>query len=82
MEAERIVKNIQINMIKPNNYQPRKYFSQDSLIELSRSIKEYGVLQPISVRKNGEKFYVAYRASCSPSELRRYPLPYTFSILN
>ena len=57
MEAERIVKKIQINMIKPNNYQPRRYFSQDALIELSRSIKEYGVLQPISVRRNGEKFY-------------------------
>jgi ParB family chromosome partitioning protein len=57
MEAERVVKNIQISMIRPNNYQPRRYFSQDSLIELSRSIKEYGVLQPISVRKNGEKFY-------------------------
>jgi ParB family chromosome partitioning protein len=57
MKTEREIRNIQINMIKPNNYQPRKYFSQDSLLELSQSIKEYGVLQPISVRKNGEKFY-------------------------
>lgn len=57
MMAEREIKTIQINLIRPNNYQPRRYFNQDALLELSQSIKEYGVIQPISVRKNGEKFY-------------------------
>lgn len=57
MTADREIKTIQINLIKPNNYQPRKYFNQDALLELSQSIKEYGVIQPISVRRNGEKFY-------------------------
>lgn len=53
MRAEKEVKNIPINLIRPNTYQPRKIFSHDGIIELSQSIKEYGVLQPISVRKNG-----------------------------
>jgi ParB family chromosome partitioning protein len=53
MKAEKEVKNICINLIRPNTYQPRKYFSHDGIIELSQSIKEYGVLQPISVRRNG-----------------------------
>lgn len=57
MKAEREVKNIPINLIRPNTYQPRKIFNHDSIIELSQSIKEYGVLQPISIRKNGSNNY-------------------------
>lgn len=53
MRAEKEVKSIPINLIKPNTYQPRKIFSHDGIIDLSQSIKEYGVLQPISVRRNG-----------------------------
>ncbi|NLY77118.1 MAG: nucleoid occlusion protein [Tissierellia bacterium] len=45
------VKYIPIESIKPNPYQPRKDFNQKSLEELSQSIKTYGVIQPISVRK-------------------------------
>ena len=37
--------------ISPNPNQPRKYFHTQALEELSASIKEYGVLQPITVRK-------------------------------
>lgn len=43
--------NIPINSIKPNPYQPRRDFNKQSLEELSKSIKSFGVLQPISVRK-------------------------------
>ncbi len=46
--------NIPIEKIAPNPYQPRKEFSGSSLEELAASIKEYGVLQPINVRKIGE----------------------------
>lgn len=46
--------NIPIDKIAPNPYQPRKEFSASSLDELAASIKEYGVLQPINVRKIGE----------------------------
>ena len=45
------VEYISINKIKPNPYQPRKTFNTRSLEELSQSIKSYGVLQPISIRK-------------------------------
>lgn len=53
MRAEKEVKSIPINLIRPNTYQPRKIFSHDGIIELSQSIKEYGVLQPISIRRSG-----------------------------
>ncbi len=39
-----------VDAIKPNPYQPRKFFERASLVELADSIKAYGVLQPISVR--------------------------------
>lgn len=48
---------IPIKSIKPNPYQPRKSFSKRSLEELSQSIKAYGVIQPVSVRKIGEDSY-------------------------
>lgn len=44
------VQNIPIDKIRPNPYQPRKYFDMTSLLELSESIREYGVLQPVTVR--------------------------------
>ncbi len=47
---------IDVNMIVPNIYQPRKYFNLDSLNELSESIKHNGILQPLSVRIIGERF--------------------------
>lgn len=39
-----------INLIQPNRYQPRRQFSADELAELSLSIKEQGVIQPVIVR--------------------------------
>ncbi|KXZ40753.1 chromosome partitioning protein, ParB family [Alkalithermobacter thermoalcaliphilus JW-YL-7 = DSM 7308] len=67
MEPRHIVE-IDIDNIIPNPYQPRKTFTQSSLQELSDSIKTYGILQPITVRKIGEKFELVagerrYRAS-------------------
>ena len=47
--------NIPIDEIAPNPYQPRKELNGSSLEDLASSIKEYGVLQPINVRKIGEK---------------------------
>lgn len=40
--------------IYPNIYQPRKYFDSDAIDELAQSIKVYGILQPLSVRRMGE----------------------------
>jgi len=42
---------IELNLIDVNPYQPRSYFNEDSLRELASSIKELGVIQPITVRK-------------------------------
>jgi ParB family chromosome partitioning protein len=39
-----------LEAVKPNPYQPRRMFDRASLAELADSIREYGVLQPISVR--------------------------------
>lgn len=44
---------ISIDKIRPNPYQPRKNFNRSALQELAESIKQYGVLQPINVRKIG-----------------------------
>ena len=50
---EREVARIPIDAIRPNPYQPRRVFAQDALEELCASIKQYGLLQPISVRTLG-----------------------------
>lgn len=45
---------IKITKIEPNREQPRKNFEEDSLLELSESIKQFGVIQPLIVQeKNG-----------------------------
>ena len=51
------VKQIPINSIRPNPYQPRRDFNRKSLEELSQSIKSYGVIQPISVRQISNQTY-------------------------
>ncbi len=45
---------IDINDIEVNPYQPRTYFNEEALRELASSIKELGVIQPITVRKRKE----------------------------
>ncbi len=50
------IKEIDINLISPNINQPRKNFEKDKLEELSESIKRYGLIQPIIVRKE-DKIY-------------------------
>lgn len=46
-----ILKNLKIIEVEPNREQPRKNFNQEALEELSESIKEYGLIQPIVVTK-------------------------------
>ena len=55
MEDKRVME-IPIENIVPNPYQPRKVFSQSALEELSKSIKAYGILQPITVRVKDDKY--------------------------
>jgi len=48
---------IELDLIEVNPYQPRTYFDEEALRELAGSIKELGVIQPITVRKlEGNKF--------------------------
>jgi len=49
--------NIDVNKIIPNKNQPRKVFDDKSLEELSQSIKSYGIIQPITVRKIYDDIY-------------------------
>lgn len=51
------IENITISSIRPNPYQPRKQFDETALEELSQSIKTYGILQPINVRRLNAKTY-------------------------
>jgi len=46
---------ISISSIVPNKFQPRKRFEKDSLEELSNSIRERGIIQPLIVRKSEDK---------------------------
>jgi ParB family chromosome partitioning protein len=50
------VATIPVDSIVTNPFQPRSNFDSDALIELSQSISEVGIIQPITVRKNGLKF--------------------------
>lgn len=52
------IHEIDIDLISPNPNQPRKVFEQDKLDELTESIKKYGVIQPIILRKEGELYTI------------------------
>jgi len=49
---------LNISDIKPNPYQPRKSFDEKSLAELSASIKEYGLIQPVVVIRDDDDKYI------------------------
>ncbi|UVT15855.1 MAG: ParB/RepB/Spo0J family partition protein [Nitrospira sp.] len=51
------VQRIRIEDIVPNRYQPRQTFASEELADLTASIKESGVLQPIIVRRKGDGIY-------------------------
>ncbi len=49
---------VDINEILPNRFQPRIQFDEEEILELSDSIKEHGVIQPIVVRTIGDKYEI------------------------
>lgn len=49
---------VKLSLIEPNKDQPRKAFDEDALIELSESIKQYGVLQPLLVQKKDNYYEI------------------------
>ena len=77
------VQELSIGRIIPDPMQPRKSFNEEALKQLSESIEEHGVLQPITVRKSGKDYIIVmgerrYRASklakkkTIPSIVREY----------
>jgi len=61
-------KTIPLSEIHPDKNQPRKFFDDHSIKELTESVKEKGVLQPIMVRPNGKGYVLVcgerrYKAS-------------------
>lgn len=68
LPVESGVKEINISYIKPNEDQPRKYFEPEKIKELSESIRQHGVIQPILVVKDGSYYTIVagerrYRAA-------------------
>ena len=57
LKKDKVVFHLPIDKIRSNPYQPRKYFNRAALEELAESIKAYGVLQPITVRKMNGGYY-------------------------
>lgn len=54
---ENTISTLKISLVDPKSDQPRKYFDKEALEELSNSIKENGLLQPILVREYGDGRY-------------------------
>lgn len=67
-----LVVELDIDLIKPNPLQPRKKFNESTLLELSNSIKEHGILQPILVYEdNNEYFLIAGERRLRASKLAK-----------
>lgn len=58
MNTESQVLNVPIEDIIPNRFQPRLNFDENSLKELSDSIKEHGIIQPLVLRRIGDKYEI------------------------
>lgn len=58
MNLEKEIFDISLQDIIPNRFQPREIFNDNELKELSESIKQHGVIQPIIVRKVGDKYEI------------------------
>lgn len=69
--------NVKIKDIKPDTNQPRKYFDEEKLKDLAKSIKKHGILSPVILQKTGQNYILIagerrYRA-CKMLELDSIP---------
>ena len=59
---EKVIKKEEVMMkvsdIEPNREQPRKHFDEDALLELSESIKQFGIIQPLIVQKRANYYEI------------------------
>jgi len=66
---------VEVDRIKPNPFQPRKFFDEMALASLAESIRQYGVLQPLTVTRKelerpGEGIFVEYELIAGERRLR------------
>ncbi|WP_315117057.1 ParB/RepB/Spo0J family partition protein [uncultured Clostridium sp.] len=57
-EANDVKNEISIDLVLPNDGQPRKKFDEEKILVLSESIKEHGIIQPIIVNKESNKYII------------------------
>ena len=57
-KVEKIEQMVKITKVEPNREQPRKHFEEDALLELSDSIKQFGILQPLLVQKRDDYYEI------------------------
>lgn len=81
---EETVKEISIDELRPNPYQPRKIFQEKAIEELKNSILEHGILQPIIVRKSikGYEIVVGERRFRAAKEAKLQTVPAVVRELN
>jgi len=77
-ESEESIQEISISECRPNPYQPRKTFDPDTIEELKESIIEYGIIQPLIVRKSIKGYEIVvgerrYRAA-KEAKLKKIPV--------
>lgn len=56
--VEKGISTVKITLIEPNRKQPRKNFDEDALQELSDSIKQFGIIQPLVVQKKNDYYEI------------------------
>ncbi|MCK9235866.1 MAG: ParB/RepB/Spo0J family partition protein [Acholeplasmataceae bacterium] len=57
LEGE-VIEEVLLNEIRPNPFQPRRMFDQEKIDELAQSIKEYGIFQPIIIKKMSSGYII------------------------
>lgn len=57
-EDESGIIELKINELEPNAGQPRKHFDDEKLVQLSESIKQHGIIQPIIVKKDNSRYTI------------------------
>lgn len=58
MKMEAQIRLIEIDQIIPNRFQPRLQFDQEALNDLANSIREHGIIQPLVLRRLGDKYEI------------------------
>lgn len=57
-DDDRQLRNMPLDRLKPNPFQPRQDFDQEALEELAESLKRNGLMQPLVIRKDGSEFTI------------------------